>query len=236
MSVPVRVRLRAIIFLEAHPMTTTTAPLARFIDHTNLRPDATEADIIKLCNEASQYQFCSVCINPSNIPIAYQNLKNTNVKVCTVIGFPLGANLTSTKIIEASQAIEAGATELDMVINIGRAKQADWDYVTNEIQQIVNVAQNATVKVIIETSLLTDQEIIQASISAEKAGAHFVKTSTGFNGPGATVPHIELIKKSISPKIGIKASGGIKTKEQAIQLINAGATRLGTSSGVLLVT
>ena len=208
----------------------------KYIDHTNLKPTATEADIEKLCKEAAEYGFASVCINPCNIPIAKRLLDGTDVKVCTVIGFPLGANSVTVKAAETAEAYEMGCDEFDMVINIGALKDKKYDYVRDEIAAVVAAAKGKCVKVIIETGLLTDEEkVIAVKLSCE-AGAHFVKTSTGIMAGGATVEDVALMKKNVSNGTKVKASGGIKTAEFAKELIAAGADRLGTSSGMTIVS
>ncbi|TWH45950.1 deoxyribose-phosphate aldolase [Sporomusa sp. KB1] len=209
--------------------------LASYIDHTLLKPGATVEDIIKLCEEAEQYKFAAVCVNPIYVDLAAHCLAGTGVKTATVIGFPLGATFTSAKAAEAKEAVLRKANELDMVIHIGAAKAGLWEAVTDDIKQVVEVADGAVVKVIIETGLLTDDEKCRACQAVMEAGAQFVKTSTGFGPGGATVEDIHLLKQVIGDKIGIKASGGIRTLEQAKQLIAAGATRLGTSAGIAIV-
>ncbi len=212
--------------------------LASFIDHTLLKPEATPAEIEKLCTEAIQYQFSSVCIQPSYVELSSSLLRNTNVKVCTVIGFPTGATTTTVKQAEAEEALHNGAQELDMVIHIGMLKVGKIDYVKNDILSIVSTAKpsHAIVKVIIETCLLTDDEKQLACRIAMEAGADYVKTSTGFSKGGATVEDVQLIRRVVGASMGVKASGGVRTREQALTMIAAGATRLGTSSGVYIVT
>ncbi len=210
--------------------------LNTYIDHTNLKPNATRSDIERLCSEAKQYHFKSVCVNSANVPQAAELLSGTDVAVCCVVGFPLGACLTSVKAFETSVAVRAGATEIDMVINIGRAKEGDWAYVIDDISAVVQAASGkALVKVIIETCLLTDDEKIRACEAAVKAGADFVKTSTGFSTGGATVSDVRLMRSTVGDALGVKAAGGIRTREDAEQLILAGADRLGASCGVKLV-
>lgn len=211
--------------------------LAKYIDHTALKADTTEADILTLCEEAKQYQFFSVCVNPAFVKIAKKALKDTNVAVCTVIGFPLGANATATKVFEATKAIASGATEIDMVIHIGALKSGKNQVVLEDITAVVEAcAGKALVKVIIETSLLTDEEKVTACKLAVAAGADFVKTSTGFSTGGATVSDIALMRQTVGEGIGVKASGGIRDRQGALALIEAGATRLGASSGVALIS
>ncbi|HPI41274.1 MAG TPA: deoxyribose-phosphate aldolase [Pseudobdellovibrionaceae bacterium] len=209
--------------------------LSPFIDHTLLKPEATHEQILHLCEEALKFEFFSVCVNSSYVSTCAQFLKNSNVKVCSVVGFPLGAMNTLAKAYETALAVKEGAHEIDMVLSIGALKSKNYDYVLADIQAVVQAARGATVKVIIETSLLNQEEKVLACQISERAGAHFVKTSTGFSGGGATLEDIELMKKSCGPEMKIKASGGIKSSKQAWSLIAAGAHRLGTSSGVTLV-
>ncbi|MBM6727470.1 deoxyribose-phosphate aldolase [Megamonas funiformis] len=208
----------------------------KLIDHTALKPNTTKDEILKLLDEAKTYDFASVCVNPCWIELAHQKLKHTDVKVCTVIGFPLGANTTEVKIFEAKDAIEKGAQEIDMVINVAMLKDKEYDYVENEIHQIVEVAKDkALVKVIIEACLLTDEEKIKACELSQKAGADFVKTSTGFSTGGATVHDVALMRKTVGTDMGVKASGGVHTHEEALAMIEAGANRIGASAGVKLL-
>ncbi|MDG5786538.1 deoxyribose-phosphate aldolase [Evansella sp. AB-P1] len=214
-----------------------TSELARMIDHTLLKPDTTKEQVIILANEAKEYSFASVCINPAWVNTAYEILKESpDVKVCTVIGFPLGASTPEVKTFETKNAIENGATEVDMVINIGALKDGENDLVLRDIEAVVNAAKGkALTKVIIETSLLSDEEKIRACELSVKAGADFVKTSTGFSGGGATVEDIKLMRKTVGPNIGVKASGGVRDRETADAMIKAGATRIGASSGIAIV-
>lgn len=207
----------------------------RLIDHTLLAPDATKEQIKKICDEAKQYNFASVCVNPSWIRYCKEQLKGSDVKVCTVIGFPLGATMMASKISEAKYSLYEGADELDMVINIGRLKDHDDEYVKNEIAELKNVAGDNVLKVIIETCLLTDEEKVRVCKLAKEAKADFVKTSTGFSKGGATVADIKLMRETVGPEMGVKASGGVKTKEDLVAMVEAGATRIGTSHGVDLV-
>lgn len=208
----------------------------KLIDHTALKPNTNKKSILKLIAEAKTYDFASVCVNPCWVALAHQELKNTDVKVCTVIGFPLGANTTEVKVFETKDAIEKGAQEIDMVINIAMLKNKEYDYVENEIHQIVEAAKDkAIVKVIIETCLLTDEEKIKACELSQKAGADFVKTSTGFSTGGATVHDIALMRKTVGAEMGVKASGGVHTHEEALAMVEAGATRIGASAGVKLL-
>jgi len=211
--------------------------LARYIDHTNLKPYASREDVIKLCDEAKRYGFYAVCVNPYRVKTAKEALKGTDIKVASVIGFPLGATPTEVKVFEAEKAIEAGADELDMVINLGALKDGDLEYVRNDIASVVEKAHSSgvLVKVIIETCYLTDDEKVTACKLAMEAGADFVKTSTGFGSGGATVEDVRLMKSVVGDKLGVKAAGGIRTYEQAVKMIEAGATRIGTSSGVKIV-
>lgn len=205
--------------------------LASMIDHTLLKPEATSTQIEQLCQEALKYQFASVCVNPMHVPQAALLLKGSSVKVCTVIGFPLGATLSQAKAQEARLALEQGAEELDMVIAIGAAKAGQWSYVEQDIAAVCQVAGDALVKVILETCLLTDAEIVTACQCAMRAGADFVKTSTGFSTSGATVHQVRLMRQTVGTKLGVKASGGIRTFEDAQSMIDAGATRIGASAG-----
>lgn len=206
------------------------------IDHTLLKADATYQDIQKLINEAREYQFKSVCVHPTHVALAAKELQNTNVKVCTVIGFPLGANTKNTKSYEASEAIENGAHEIDMVINIGALKSGNDELVLEEITALRKVCSNGIIlKVIIETALLTEEEKVTACQLVTKANADFIKTSTGFASAGASIADVELFKKHLGPNVEIKASGGIRNKEQALAFIKAGASRLGTSNGKAIV-
>mgnify|MGYP001944792505 FL=1 len=210
--------------------------VAGMIDHTLLKQDATEDAIKKLCQEAIDNKFCSVCINPSYVPLCSELLKGSSVKVCTVIGFPLGATTTGSKVFEADEAIKNGAQEVDMVVNGGKIKSRDWDYVKNDIAKVVEVASGrALVKVIIETCLLTDEEKVRVCEISKEVGADFVKTSTGFSTGGATVEDIALMRKTVGPDMGVKASGGVRDAEKAKALIKAGATRLGASAGIAIV-
>lgn len=211
--------------------------LNKYIDHTLLKPEATSEEIIKLCNEAKEYEFKAVCVNPCYVSLCREHLANSDVKIATVIGFPLGANTIETKVYETENALKNGANEIDMVINIGKLKSKDFDYVYNEIREIVNKAKEveAIVKVIIETCLLTDDEKVKACELAKKANARFVKTSTGFSTGGATVEDVRLMKKTVGDDLEVKASGGIRDLETFKKMIEAGATRIGTSSGVKII-
>ncbi|MFC0298396.1 deoxyribose-phosphate aldolase [Geobacillus jurassicus] len=214
-----------------------TMNIAKMIDHTLLKPEATEQQIVQLCAEAKQYGFAAVCVNPTWVKTAARELSGTDVRVCTVIGFPLGATTPETKAFETKNAIENGAREVDMVINIGALKSGDDGLVERDIRAVVEAAAGrALVKVIIETTLLTDEEKVRACQLAVKAGADYVKTSTGFSGGGATVEDVALMRKTVGDRAGVKASGGVRDRETAEAMINAGATRIGTSSGAAIVT
>ena len=213
-----------------------TKPIAQYIDHTQLKPEATAAQILKLCDEAKANNFYAVCVNGSRAALAKQALKDTDVKVAVVVGFPLGAMSYRAKGFETALAVEAGADEIDMVLNVGALKDGDYATVHQDIEEVVYQADGQPVKVIIETCLLTDAEKVKACEIAVQAGAAFVKTSTGFSTAGATVGDIELMRKKVGPDIGVKASGGVRTKEAAEAMIAAGATRIGTASGVAIVT
>lgn len=210
--------------------------LSSIIDHTNLRQDATQADITRLCQEAREHGFATVCVNPCWTRHAAQLLAKSDVGVTTVIGFPLGATTTSAKGYEASLAIDDGATEIDMVINVGRLKMGDEMPVLDDMATVVQSAKGATVKAILECCLLTDEEIIRACEIAVAAGADFVKTSTGFSKGGATVHDVTLMKATVGDRCKVKAAGGIHTREEALAMVEAGADRIGTSSGIAIVT
>jgi deoxyribose-phosphate aldolase len=208
----------------------------QMIDHTILKADATEADVLRIIEEAKKYNFFSVCINPCWVSLAKEELAGTDVAVCTVIGFPLGANTSEVKAYEAADAITNGATEVDMVINVGALKSKQYKKVLKDIQAVVEVAKDkALVKVIIETALLTDEEKVKVCELAKEAGADFVKTSTGFSTGGATVADVALMRKTVGPDMGVKASGGIHNEQEARAMIEAGATRIGTSAGVAIM-
>ena len=209
--------------------------LNKYIDHTLLKPDVSQEQIETLIEEAKKYDFASVCVNPTWVNFAAQALKATDVKVCTVIGFPLGANTPELKAFETSDAIQNGANEVDMVINIGALKSRNFDLVERDIRAVVEAAKGTLVKVIIETCLLTDDEKVKACQLAQKAGADFVKTSTGFSTGGATVEDVALMRKTVGPDMGVKASGGARSYEDALAFIKAGATRIGASSGVAIM-
>ena len=210
-------------------------PLNQYIDHTNLKPSATRADIETLCAQARAYAFASVCVNPCNISLCKELLAGSGVLTCTVIGFPLGQNTAAVKVAETADAYERGCDEFDMVINVGRLKDGDTDYVRNEISAVVAAAHGRTVKVIIETGLLTDEEKAAATRLACEAGAHFVKTCTGVSAGVATVEDIRLMKANLTSDARLKASAGIRTYADAVALIEAGADRIGTSAGMAIV-
>lgn len=208
---------------------------AKLIDNTNLHADATKADIEKLCNEAKELNTASVCVNPDYIELSAKLLKGTDVKVCTVIGFPLGSMTTEAKVFEAEDAVNKGADEVDMVINVSKIKDQEYDYVLNEIREIKNAIKEHTLKVILETCLLTKEEIVKACELSKEAGADFVKTSTGFSTAGAKVEDVQLMRKTVGSEMGVKASGGIRTPEDLKNMVEAGANRIGASHGKNLV-
>lgn len=213
----------------------TTSQLAKMIDHTLLRADATRNEITKLIEEAKQYQFASVCVNPGWVSYASEQLQGTGVDICTVIGFPLGASTSEVKAFETKDAIAKGATEVDMVINVSALKDGNDDVVEQDIRAVVEAAAGTLVKVIIETCLLTDEEKVRACQAAVRAGADFVKTSTGFSTGGATPEDIALMRRTVGPDVGVKASGGVRSLEDMQKMIEAGATRIGASSGVKIM-
>lgn len=208
---------------------------SKYIDHTLLKPDTTKAQIIQLCKEAKEYDFASVCVNPCWIETARKELAGSDVNVCVVIGFPLGAMTSASKVFEAKDAIERGADEVDMVLNVGWLKDGDDAAVTNEIKAVKEAVGSHVLKVIIEACLLTNDEKVRACQDAEKAGADFVKTSTGFSTGGATVEDVALMKKTVGDRLKVKAAGGIRTKEAMDAMIAAGAERIGTSNGTKLM-
>ncbi len=215
-------------------MQTQPSFLASRIDHTILKADATHSDIERLCAEARQFQFATVCVNSHWIPLVSELLQGSQVKPITVVGFPLGANLTSVKVFETHEAVRLGAKEIDMVLNIGALKSGNEVAVLEDIKAVVEAAKPHGVKVILETALLTGAEKIKACQLAQAAGAAFVKTSTGFSESGATVEDVRLMRQTVGPHMGVKASGGIRTKEDALAMLEAGADRLGTSASVLI--
>ena len=210
--------------------------LAKYIDHTILKPDATAAQVRKLCDEAKQYGFASVCVNPSRIALAAEALEGTDVTPCCVVGFPLGAIPTESKAAETAVAVRNGAREVDMVIDIGAAKDGDWARVEADIAAVKAACDGAKLKVIIETCLLTDAEKVEACKASMRANADFVKTSTGFSKAGATVEDVRLMRQTVGPDMGVKAAGGIHNRAEALAMIEAGATRIGASSGIAIVT
>ena len=207
----------------------------KLIDHTLLKPDAQPEQIVKLCEEAKEFDFMSVCVNPAYVPLAAKCLEGSSVKVCTVIGFPLGMNLTKTKVEEAMLAVNQGADEVDMVINVGMLKAGHDDYVKEEIRLLKEVAGKLVLKVIIETCLLTDEEKVRACKLSKEAGADFVKTSTGFSTGGATAHDVKLMRETVGPEMGVKASGGVRTHEDLLAMVEAGANRIGTSNGTKII-
>lgn len=210
--------------------------IASMIDHTLLKPDASKDAVIKICAEAREYKFKSVCVNSCHTKLVAEELEDSGVLVCTVIGFPLGAMETKSKAFETARAIELGANEIDMVINVGALKDKDYDLVLNDIKEVVETAKGkAIVKVILETCLLTNEEKIKACQLSQEAGADFVKTSTGFSTGGATVEDIKLMRETVGPNMGVKASGAVRTKEDALAVIEAGANRIGASSSIAIV-
>lgn len=207
-----------------------------FIDHTLLKPEATPEQVQRLCEEAQKYNFAAVCINPAYVPLAVTLLQSTTIPICTVIGFPLGNNITRIKAAETDNAVANGAREIDMVIHVGQLKNRNYKYVEDDIRMVVEAAiPLAIVKVILETCLLDEPEIISACKIAQNAGAHFVKTSTGFNRAGATVEQVAIMRKTVGNTMGVKAAGGIRDYEVALKMIHAGANRLGTSASVAIV-
>lgn len=209
--------------------------LNKLIDHTLLKQDATPEAIEKLCKEALEYHFMSVCVNPGFVPLAAKLLKGSDVKVCTVVGFPLGATLPESKAYEAKLAIKAGATEVDMVLNDSMAKVHDYEYIANEVKLVKKACGKILLKVILETCLLTDEEITECSKACVKGGADYVKTSTGFSTGGATTHAVKLMREAVGPNVGVKASGGIHNREEAMAMVEAGASRIGASCGVKIV-
>ena len=206
--------------------------LAAMIDHTQLKADATKAQVVEVARQAREYGFASVFVHPCHLKTLVEELKGSGVKACTVAGFPLGTNASEAKAFEARMAVQAGAQEVDMVMNIGALKDRDLEYVERDIRGVVEAAGGVTVKVILETCYLTDEEKVLACRLAQKAGAHYVKTSTGLAGGGATVEDIRLMRKTVGPEMGVKAAGGIRTYEEAVAMVEAGANRIGTSAGV----
>ena len=210
--------------------------LNKYIDHTLLKPEATKTQIENLCKEAIKYDFASVCVNPTHVAYCAKLLKNSDVKVCTVIGFPLGSNTTETKVFETKNAIENGADEIDMVINIGALKDKNYNFVKEDIESVVKAANSKLVKVILETCLLTEEEVKEACKLSQEAKADYVKTSTGFSKSGASVEMVKIMYDTVHDTMKVKASGGVRTYDDAIKMIEAGASRIGTSNGVGIVT
>jgi len=211
--------------------------LAKLIDHTLLKADATKDQIIKLCEEAMQYHFASVCVNPNWVKLCRDLLRDSDVLVCTVVGFPLGATTAEAKAFETLKAIEHGADEIDMVINVGRLKSGDYDYVLRDIEAVVEAARpRGSVKVILETCYLTDEEKIKGCLLSRQAGASYVKTSTGFGNKGATLGDVALMRRVVGAELGVKASGGIRDYESAVKMVDAGATRIGASASIAMVS
>lgn len=209
---------------------------AKYIDHTLLAMNATEDQIRKLCDEAKEYHFYSVCVNSGYVPLAASLLKGSNVKVCSVVGFPLGAMLTSAKAFETEMAVKAGAQEIDMVINVGWLKSNNWQAVKNDIEAVFNACGDVPLKVILETCLLSKDEIVKVCNICKEIGVAFVKTSTGFSVSGATVEDVKLMRETVGDKMGVKASGGIRDRATAEKMVEAGATRLGASAGIAIVS
>ena len=208
----------------------------KYFDHTILKAEATEAQVVKICDEAVKYNFASVCVNQYYTKLVAEKLKGTDVDVCTVVGFPLGATSTESKVFETKQAVKDGATEIDMVINVSRLKDGDDEYVLEEIKKIRKACKGNVLKVIIETCLLTDEEKVRVCKLAKKAKATFVKTSTGFSTGGATVHDVKLMRKAVGKKMGVMASGGVRTAEDFLAMIKAGATRVGASAGIAIMS
>lgn len=216
-------------------MKITKKSVAAMIDHTQLKPEASKEQILKLCEEAKANSFASVCVNPCWVSLCSEMLSDCPVNVCTVIGFPLGAATTASKAFETKDALANGADEVDMVVNVGKIKSKDWDYVKDDIAAVVKAAEGKLTKVIIETCLLTDEEKVQVCRIAKEAGADFVKTSTGFSTGGATPEDVALMRKTVGEDMGVKASGGIRTAADAAAVIKAGASRLGVSAGIAII-
>lgn len=207
----------------------------KLIDHTILKADAKKESVEVLCKEAIEHDFMSVCVNPCNVKLCSELLKGSSVKVCTVIGFPLGQNTTATKVFETKDAISNGSQEIDMVINVASLKDKEYDYVLNEIKEIRKACENHTLKVILETCLLSDEEIVKACELCLEAKADFVKTSTGFSSGGATTHHVKLMRDTVKDNCGVKASGGVRTHEDLLDMVEAGASRIGTSNGCKII-
>ena len=216
-------------------MTYTPASLAAYIDHTFLKPEGSVADIKKICAEAREHHFASVCVNPSYIKLVAEELSGSGVTPCCVVGFPFGTHTPEAKAAETAQAVADGAREVDMVVNVGAIKSGDWDLVERDIAAVVQAAGKAGVKVILENCLLTDEEKVRACEISKKAGAAFVKTSTGYSTGGATAHDVALMRKTVGPDVGVKASGGVRTYEDAVAMLEAGANRLGASAGIQII-
>ncbi len=214
----------------------TAQDIAPFIDHTLLKPNAKEEEITQLCNEAREFGFAAICINPSYVPLAATLLANTPVKICTVVGFPIGSMTTEAKAFETRDAVAKGADEIDMVINVGKLKSGDYQYVVEDVKAVVKAAQHRIVKVIIEAAMLTDDEKVAACILAKAGGAKFVKTSTGFGPGGATAHDVALMRRTVGAEMGVKAAGGIRDLATAAEMVKAGATRIGASASIQIVT
>ena len=210
--------------------------LAPYLDHTLLKPDATRTQVEQLCAEAAEHHFATVCVNGSRVELAHLLLEESNVQVCTVVGFPLGAMEADVKRYETEAAVDAGAGEIDMVMNVGRFKDGEHDFIVREIRDVVEAADDRMVKVILETCLLSNEEIEQACKLVVQAQAHFVKTSTGFGSAGASLEHVKLMRETVGQFAGVKAAGGVRNAEDARAMIEAGATRIGTSNGVAIVS
>ncbi len=210
--------------------------LAPYLDHTLLKPNATRAQLEQLCTEATEHQFATVCVNGSRVELAYSLLEESDVQVCTVVGFPLGAMEADAKRYETEAAVDSGAGEIDMVMNVGRFQDGEHDYIIREIRDILEAADDRVVKVILETCLLSNEEIERACKLVVQAQAHFVKTSTGFGSSGATLEHVKLMRETVGQFAGVKAAGGVRNAEDARAMIEAGATRIGTSNGVAIVS
>jgi deoxyribose-phosphate aldolase len=213
----------------------TPASLAGYIDHTLLKPEASVAEIKQICSEAKENHFASVCVNPSYIKLVADELAGSGVVPCCVVGFPFGTHTPEAKAAETAQAVADGAREVDMVINVGAVKSGDWDLVERDIAAVVGAADKADVKVILETSLLTDEEKVRTCQLSKKVGAAFVKTSTGYSSGGATAHDVALMRETVGPDMGVKASGGVRTYEDAVAMLNAGANRLGASAGIKII-
>lgn len=210
--------------------------IARLIDHTLLQPDATKTQLKQLCEEAKEYGFATACVNPVNVRYCVQMLEGSHIPICTVVGFPLGGSATPAKVADVKKGLDDGAKEFDMVMNIGALKDGDYDAIHKDVEEVVAAADRSLVKVIIETCLLTDEEKVEACQLAQDAGAHFVKTSTGFSRGGATVEDVALMRKTVGPSMGVKASGGIKSYVGAMAMVDAGANRIGASAGLAIVS